>query len=475
MSLLSPYKIYKDFKNKKLDKNQALSLLISLIDDIHDYDDRTRIMGIKFLELMKTKDEKIFNFLENLLISDLNEQIRGQAAQILIFSFPEKALKPIIWALKHDTADSCLIQIIKSIEKYSNKKLKSALKSIQYVNFKDSIFFPSEFYPLINLNNKNIDNIGKVKNLESFTNLKKLYLNYNLITEISGLDKLIELRSLHLQGNMIKKIEGLLHLKNLESLYLNNNEISIIEGINGLSNLKILMVFDNNISNIQEVENLSNLEILNLRNNPISEIKGLKKLTNLRRLDLSNNQISEIKGLKNLKKLEFLDLSHNNITKVKGLENLQKLKFLDLRNNNIIKIRGLDKLTKLQHLYIGFNQISKIKEIERLKHVKVLDIKNAEGSFIQKSLWDVYPQKIDKTDDLIKRSVKIRDIKFIPKLFGTQSIFKELDHVKDIIEYFTDSSWMIILKNNEYQTFKLRNIGKIQWLQRRKNQVIKIQ
>ena len=242
MSLLSPNKIYKDFKNKKLDKNQALSLLISLIDDIHEYDDKTRIMGIKFLELMKTKDEKIFNFLENLLISDLNEQIRGQAAHTLIFNFPEKAIKPIIWALKYDTADSCLIQIIKAIEKFSNKKLKSVLKKIQYVNFKGSIFFPLEFYPLINLNNKNIDNIGKIKNLESLTNIEKLYLNYNLITEINGLNKLNELRSLHLQGNMIKKIEGLLDLKNLESLYLNNNDISIIEGVNGLSNLKLLML-----------------------------------------------------------------------------------------------------------------------------------------------------------------------------------------------------------------------------------------
>ncbi len=475
MSILSPNKIYTDFKNNKLDKNQALSLLISLIDDIHDYDDNTRIMGIKFLKLFNTKDEKIFNFLENLLISDLNEYIRGQAARTLIFNFSERAIKPIKWALKHDKADSCLIQIIKSIEKFSNRNLKSVLKKIQYVNFKDTIILPSKFYPAINLNNKSIDKIEKIKHIGSLTNIKKLYLNYNLITGISGLGKLNELRSLHLQGNMIRKIEGLSDLKNLESLYLNNNEISIIEGINGLTTLKLLMLFDNTISNIQELENLSNLEVLNLRNNQISEIKGLRKLTNLRRLDLSNNQISEIKGLENLKKLEFLDLSHNNITEVKGLENLLELKFLDLRNNKITKINGLDKLTKLQLLYVGFNQVLEIEEIERLKHIKVLDLKNAEGSFIQKSLWDVFQQKIGEKDDLIKRSVEIRDIKFIPKILGMQSIFKELSHVKEYIEYFTDSSWMIVLKNNEYQTFKLSSLGRIKWLQRRKNQVIKIQ
>ncbi|TKJ21376.1 MAG: hypothetical protein CEE43_09540 [Promethearchaeota archaeon Loki_b32] len=475
MSILSPNKIYKEFQNKKLDKNQTSALLISLIDGIHDYEDKTRILAIKFLGLIKTKDEKVFNFLENLLISDLNEQVRGQAARILILNFSEKAIKPITWAIKYDKADSCLFHIIKSIEKSSDNKLKSVLKNLKYVNFEGHIFFPSEFYPLINLNNRNIDNIRKIKNLENLTNLKKLFLNYNQISVLNGLDKLNNLRSLHLQGNMIKKVEGLLDLHKLESLYLNNNEISIIEGISGLSNLKLLMLFDNSISQIKELESLSNLEVLNLRNNQITEIKGLRKLTNLKRLDLSSNQISEIKGLENLRKLEFLDLSHNNIAEVKGLENLRELKFLDLRNNKIKRVKGLENLMKLEHLYIGFNQISEIEEIEMFNHIKVLDIKNNEENFIGKSLWDVYPDKINEIDDLIKQSVKIRDIKFILKRFESESILKELGHVKDYIEYLTNSSWMIVLNNNKYQTFKLSKSGRIDWLQRRKNQVFKIQ
>ncbi len=459
---LSPYKIYENFKNRKIDKKRASDLLISIIEDYHEYEEKTRILGIKFLGLIHPNEKKIFDFLENILISDLNEQMREQAANVLIFNFPEKAVKPIVWVLKHDKTNNFLFSIIKSLEKSANDKLKSVLKIKQYVNFKGNIIFPSESNIIINLNNKNIDKIEKIKNLESLTELKKIYLNYNQISEIKGLETLKELRYLHLQGNKVVKINDLSKLKKLESLYLNNNEISKIEGISGLSNLKSLLLFDNNISEIENLENLSNLEVLNLRNNQISEIKGLKKLSNLKRLDLSNNQISEIKGLENLNRLEFLDISHNEIDEINGLENLCKLKFLDIRNNKIIDVKGLEKLKKLQHLYIGFNQIPDIANTDILKHIKVLDIKNAEGVFIPNSLWDIYPEKLKIP------SINVRDIKFIHKKFDSQSIIEEISNANNHVDFFTDSSWIVIWNNNEYEIFKLSRLGDIKWIQRSK-------
>lgn len=468
MPVLTPIKIYEDFKNKILNKNQASDLLISVIDDIHDNDDKTRILSLKFLGLIYPKGEKVFNFLENLLISDLNDQVRGQAASVIIFNFPERAIKPISWVLKHDNNSFCLVQIIKLLEKISNEKLKSLLKIVKFVNFEGNIFFPSKDYPIINLNNNNIDNIEKVKNLENLIDLQKLYLNYNQIPEIKGLDTLTNLTSLHLQGNRIKKIKGLSNLKKIEFLYLNNNEISVIEGINCLPNLKYLMLFDNKISDIKEFEKHSNLEVLNLRNNHISEIKGLEKLTNLRRLDLSNNMISEIKGIDKLTKLEFLDLSYNQIKEIKGLENLRKLKFLDLRNNKIIKINLLEKLRKLQHLYIGFNQISEIEISDKFKHIRVLDIKNLEEDFIPNSLWDLYTYELNDSDKLANKSEIIRDVKFITTNFTSKLIVKELSVTEELIKFLTKSSWMILLKNNEYEIFRLSKKGNIEWIQRRK-------
>ncbi len=464
----SPYKIYEDFKNRKIDKKGALDLLISLIDDDHEYEEKTRILGIKFLGLIHPKEKKIFDFIENILISDLNEEMREHAANVLILNFPEKASKPITWVLKHDKDDNFLFSIIKSLEKSGDNKLKSILKIKKYVNFKGNIIFPSESNDIINLNNKNIDKIEKIKNLESLIDLKKIFLNYNQIVEIKGLETLKDLKSLHLQGNQIDKINDLSKLKKLESLYLNNNAISKIEGISGLKNLKSLIIFDNNISEIENLEKFSNLEVLNLRNNQISEIKGLKQLSNLKRLDLSNNQISEIKNLENLTKLEFLDLSHNKIDELKGLEHLGKLKFLDVRNNKIKDVKGLEKLKKLQHLYIGFNEISDIKDKDILKNIKVLDIKNTEEFFIPNSLWDVFPDKLKNVEKLRIPSVKVRDIKFFHKKVDSQSIVGEISNANDYLEFFTDSSWMIVWNNNEYEIFRLSKLGDIKWLQRSK-------
>ena len=71
---LTPEKIFKDFIDKKIDKNTAVDLLISLIDNT-DYED-TRIECIEKLNIISVKNDKIFHYMENLLISDLNAKVR---------------------------------------------------------------------------------------------------------------------------------------------------------------------------------------------------------------------------------------------------------------------------------------------------------------------------------------------------------------------------------------------------------------
>ncbi|MFX1572082.1 MAG: hypothetical protein ACFFB0_04995, partial [Promethearchaeota archaeon] len=158
MSKLSPSEIYEDFISKKIDKSKASELLMSLIENPLELDNQSRISCLKFLGLICSKEENVFFFLENLLLSDLNDIVRGNAANIIIRNFPEQALKPIKWALEHDESDFCLISIIKSIEKTKYQKLKFLLKSIEYVGFEDKIFFPFGKYQTINLSNNNIDN-----------------------------------------------------------------------------------------------------------------------------------------------------------------------------------------------------------------------------------------------------------------------------------------------------------------------------
>ena len=182
MTELSPYKIYEEYRDRKIDKKRALDLLISLIDDNHEYNEKNRILGIKYLGLIHPTGKKSFDFIENVLVSDLNDSIREHAARVLIQDYPEKAIKPITWMLKNEKADNCLFSIIKSIEKSENNKLKSVLKTKKYLSFEGNIIFPMESNTSINLNNKNIDNMEKIKNIENLAELKKIYLNYNQIT-----------------------------------------------------------------------------------------------------------------------------------------------------------------------------------------------------------------------------------------------------------------------------------------------------
>ncbi len=390
MLRLSPKEIYKDFKTTKINKDKASELLISLIENPLELDNRERNLCIELIGVIGSKEKNVFLFLENLLISDLNDLIRGNAAMIIISNFPEHALEPIKWALRHEESETSIVLIIKALEKSGDLKLRSLLKDVEYVEVEGKFFFPYGNFQSINLSSRNIINILKIKGLGNLVNLSKLNLNFNEISEIEGLNALVNLKSLHLQGNKIRKIKGLDRLVSLEYLYLNNNEITKIQGIENLSKLKSLMIYDNQIPEIKKLEHLSNLEILNLRNNRISEIEGLQNFTKLRRLDLSSNNINEIKDLDNLVNLEFLDLSYNQITEIKGLDSLKNLKFLDLRNNKIRTIKQLKILKQLQHLYLGFNRISLLEDNETLNHKNTLEAIGIEGKSISNSPFDFF-------------------------------------------------------------------------------------
>ena len=62
----------------------------------------------------------------------------------------------------------------------------------------------------------------------------------------------------------------------------------------------------------------------------------------------------------------------------------------------------------------------------------------------------------------------MRDLKFVPDKFKSQTIVKELSNVDDHIEFLANSSWMIISKNNEYEIFRLSKLGDIKWILRSK-------
>ncbi len=124
---LTPNAIFQDLKNKDLDKHSAVELLLALVDNAENT--KTRIESLKTLNRIQFNDEKTFKFLEHLLISDLDEDIRKLTCMVLQNHYHEKALDPMIWALEHEISLKCLITIISTIARIENTKSKSLLVS----------------------------------------------------------------------------------------------------------------------------------------------------------------------------------------------------------------------------------------------------------------------------------------------------------------------------------------------------------
>ena len=117
--------------------------------------------------------------------------------------------------------------------------------------------------------------------MAGWTNLRRLDLKGNNISDISPLAELTELADLLLQNNNISDISPVAGLYILIELNLSSNHISDISPVAGLTDLGWLELERNNISDISPVVGLTNLTGLNLSDNGISDISPLVANTGL--------------------------------------------------------------------------------------------------------------------------------------------------------------------------------------------------
>ena len=142
----------------------------------------------------------------------------------------------------------------------------------------------------------------------------------------------------------IKSLSGLETATNLQRLFLDSNEISDITPLAYLTQLRVLSLDSNKISDITPLaycrliiidclETATNLQELYLDSNKISDIWALAALDSLQALDLNSNEISDLKPLAYLDKLIHLELDSNKISDITPLTNLGKLQTLYLNDN----------------------------------------------------------------------------------------------------------------------------------------------
>lgn len=180
----------------------------------------------------------------------------------------------------------------------------------------------------------------------------KLYLHYKAFNDIRNLESYINVKTLWLENNCIAKIERLGHMKHLRFLYLQNNRISKIEGLEGLTELVTLNLEHNAIRLVEGLAELTALEDLNLAHNyllAVENLEGLKQAPALASLDLTNNRIERPDGLLELlgSLTHLCSLYFKGNSAVRGIPNYRKVLTVTIPTLQYLDDRPVFELDRL--------------------------------------------------------------------------------------------------------------------------------
>ena len=156
--MLAPREIYSEFENKIIDKRSASEVLINLVENIKD--EELREESINYIKKIGLKNQSIFEFLENLFISDDNENIRIAAFKAIKKNFEEKAIKPALYAIFKEKGFKILIPVIEFlIDNFNPFSCKDVL--IQKIKNLDNKFLTYD----LNLMRLEDLNLSRLKNI----------------------------------------------------------------------------------------------------------------------------------------------------------------------------------------------------------------------------------------------------------------------------------------------------------------------
>jgi len=296
---VNPQTVLENYNNGLIDKSTATKLLTSIIENYEE--EKSRLEAINILNMVKIKTKTLFEFFENLLLSDSSEVIRNAAAKHISTNFLEISLPVFLWVIHHETSYHCLVTIVNSLVKTHTSEAKAILleqvkqiREIKYLNV-----------------NKGFANKKYRKALKS-------YFKRNLINKLSPK----QLATIFINFLTIKNL-----IEEIPNAYFELDE-------------KLLLIDKLDLSDYLEFEVKGTPWGWKNNIRSLSQITGLSNLKHLKTLDLSNNQIGDLEGIHELKNLTHLVLPNNQIGNLKNLEyinQLSNLQFLDLCGNGISK------------------------------------------------------------------------------------------------------------------------------------------
>ena len=232
----------------------------------------------------------------------------------------------------------------------------------------------------------------KLDNLpENTDSVFSLNLSEQDLTKLpSEIFKLTNLQKLDISQNKLSNLKGIEELRNLQILNIGMNDFETFPNeITKLRNLKIINFYWNNIKSFPDDFYKKNILIEELDMSSMFEFdfeNNLNKIhlfKNLRQLNLGNNQISDLTiqfgKLKNLEVFGYIRQEHIDLKKLcLELVNCKKLKTIHLSVNNIdVLPNEILLLENLEELNLYDNKINilpnDIVKMKNLKEISLID------------------------------------------------------------------------------------------------------
>ena len=255
----------------------------------------------------------------------------------------------------------------------------------------------------LKLNDLGLDDSGLFE-VSELTNLERLSLSGNSISDISELTKLTALVSLNLSGNNVEDISSLTKLKGLKALVLDGNPVKELTAVLELKNLSVLSIKDINISS-EQLEKLSlalpdctilsgeqNSEIvtisiagvsfssdvdeLDLSGKDIKNVSALSYCLNIKKLDISGNQVSDLYAIMNIPGLKELNMADNMVSDLRPLMGLTELESIDASGNKVTRTTALGTMENLLVLDLSDNPITDYSGLSNLENIRYLGLDN---------------------------------------------------------------------------------------------------
>ncbi len=371
--------------NLEEDQVSSSEKLIALID--HSENNDERLSYINILGSLNIKTFRMYEYLENLLLSDSSVFVRADAAKWLILNFKDKGKTPLLWSVQHEKSAyffKILLDFIEGKnESFSELLEKEILKrfSHTYDLYEEEarFIFDVEYQKDMELGElvKYISQDPVEVRLYQKRNGRIIALNLSSKHIPESIVNLSELKSLNLHQNSLKSLpESIRKLKNLIKIDLSSNRFETLPNwLSDLPNLKRINLYSNRLKSAPDCvvkiakEHYAPLHIKQGVIPSEALILGiLDILLGSNFIKLSNNK-------------QFLHPSKGGYSHCYKMNDEGYITALYFNHKEPIFLlefpEQISDLQYLEELYIQYHKIAKFPEsIIRLKNLKIFDFKS---------------------------------------------------------------------------------------------------